>query len=226
MTTVRSIVRVEDESLGDITDAGFLVSNEQLARLGGGDVKRGRRVLRGLIMDERDPVVHYGPTGKPDRVRIAGPDDEQDIYDLCLVDLKENALTVAPLDDDSVVGHIHAGTRSKGGICAVIDGPDGIPVAVCILEPCKWWWSRSWHILKVVDFVHPDHRGGSYAKDLIQFQKWVADEWSRNFGYRVYLLNGVISTKRTRDKVRLYKRMANYVGAFFIYPMPPEPKGG
>lgn len=222
---VRPIVRVDDEPLGAITDDGFLVSNVQLARLGGGDVKRGRRVLRTLIMDEREPVVHYGPTGKPDRVRVATPEDEQDVYELILLDIAENASRVAPPDDDSIVGHIHAGTRAKGGICAVIDDDAGKPCAVCLIEPAKWWWSRSWHIVKVVDFVHPDHRGGSYARDLIQFQKWVSDEWSRSFGYRVYLINGVMATKRTKDKMRLYKRMMNFIGGFFIYPMPPEGKG-
>ena len=214
-------VRVEERmsnAIGVATETGMFITNEQLARLDP-DLHTARKMIRQMLMDLKDPKVIRGPTAKPANVRIAGPKDELAVYDLVLLDLEENA-KVAPIDPSSIKQLIMQGTRKQGGIVAVIDGPDGKPVAVQILTTEKWWWSKARHISKVVDFVHPDHRQSMHAQHLIQFAKWVADQWTVEFGYQMYLLAAVLGTKRTRDKVRAYGRRMTNVGGFFIYPYP------
>lgn len=219
MTALRAIPI--EEPVGSITDDGYLVTNEQLVMLGDGDVKRGRRVLRSLIMDEREHKPIMGPVVKPVSVRIANQYDEEAIYNLLTLDLEENATAVAPIDPDMLAERITLATREGKGMIGVIDGPDGFPVATIGLYNERWWWSGSWHFCKLWDFVHPDYRHLGYGKELIKFGEWCSDAMTRKFGYRVYTLSGVLGFKRIRDKVRMYKRLTNMVGAFFLYPAPP-----
>lgn len=213
------------DPVGEIVPGGYLVRDDQLAMLGDGDAKRGRAVLRALIMDEREPRRSAGPTPRPLEVRVAGPQDATAVHDLLMVDLEENAAAVAPIDRDEIWTKVRHGLAEQGAIIGVIDGPEGRPVATIGLFMDRWWWSQAWHWVKVWDFVHPEHRQAGHGAKLIQFACWVSDEMTRNFGYRVYTLSGVLATRRARDKVRLYRRHVTPVGAFFLYPPPPEPEG-
>lgn len=219
MTALRAIP--VDEPVGTVTPDGYLVTNEQLIMLGDGDLKRGRRMLRSLIMDEREREPIVGPVERPQSVRLATTLDEQAVYDLLIMDLKENAEAVAPIDPDFVIERIILATRHQKGMIGVIDGPDGFPVATIGLFNERWWWSMGWHFCKLWDFVHPDYRHLGYGKELIKYGEWCSDTMTKKAGYRVYTLSGVLGFKRIRDKVRMYKRLTNVVGAFFLYPAPP-----
>lgn len=221
MTALRAIPVSVEEPVGSITPDGYLVTNEQLTMLGHGDIKAGRRALRNLIMDERERAPINGPVAHPGVVRLAGPADEQAIYDLLILDLEENASAVAPIDPDTIKERIWLATRHGKGMIGVIDGPDGFPVATIGLFNERWWWSMAWHFCKIWDFVHPDYRQNGYGKELIKFGEWCSDIMTQKTGYRVYTLAGVLGFHRMRDKVRLYKRLTNQVGAFFLYPAPP-----
>lgn len=214
-------IKKTDEQVGRaLADDSLLISAEELARFGNGDPKRGRRELRLILEAEKDHVIHNGPVEKPKSVRIAGPQDEAILMELLLQDLRENAERIAPIDEGRVLGHVQAGTRQMGGIVGVIDGPNGRPVALCILIPVQWWWSRSYYIQDVVNYVHPDHRASRHIHDLIQFERWIADEWSKKFGYRIYLLCGVLGFKRFKEKLIIFKRKFFQAGAAFLYPSP------
>ena len=209
-----------EESFGKKVEGGIFISDEQLARF---DSRNGhaRAAIRTMLMDARTPKIIRGPSHKPADVRIAGVKDEDAVISLTIMDLKENAICVAPIDQDSVVTLVRTGTRKEGGIVSVIDGPDGKPVATQIIVPEKWWWSRAYHLVKMVDYVHPDHRKSTHAAHLIEFSKWCADTWTQNFGYPTFILLGVLSTVKTRGKVRLYGKHATPIGATFLYPYPP-----
>ena len=205
-------------------DGSLVISAEQLARLdplGEGDVARGRRELRLMLETERDDVLHNGPTEKPANVRMAGPDDEDAILELLLHDLKENAEHIAPIDNEKVLENIRAGTRQRGGITAVIDGPDRKPVAVVIMQPFQWWWSRGTYFFEIVAYVHPEHRHSRHIDDLLQFERWATDQMGTRMGYRFYLLCGVLGAWRIRAKIALYRRKFRQAGAAFVYPAPP-----
>lgn len=212
--------KIVEEDIGQIVPEGFLVSNEQLERIGGGDVKRGRRALRMMLADEREQKVHIGPVAKPSSVRIATEADEPACLDLLMADIKENALGVAPVDPARLLHHIRLGTLKKGGITAVIDGPNAKPVAIIILIPNQWAWSNSYYIQEVFNFVHPDHRHSHHADDLIDFAKWVSCSWTASFGYQVFVASMVMATRRAKDKIRLFRRRITQVGAAFIFPTP------
>lgn len=204
-------------------DGSLLITEEQLRRFGDGDASRGRRELRLLLENDndRDGPIYHGPTDKPEGVRIAGPQDEAAILDLLLMDLRENAEHIAPLDEEKILENIRAGTRQRGGIVAVIDGPGKVPVAVTIMHPCQWWWSQGWYFFEIVMFVHPEHRKSRHVDDLLQFERWAADNMTKSMGYRCYLLCGVLGAWRIRAKIALYRRKFKQAGAAFCYPAPP-----
>lgn len=208
-----------------LADGSMVISPEELARFGNGDAQRGRRELRRLVVAEIDRKVSDGPTEKPANVRLASMKDEAAILELLLLDLKENAAVVAPIDPERVMEHIVLGTRRQGGLVGVIDGANGQPVAVVVLVPMQWWWSKAHYLQDVVNYVHPDHRVSRHIHDLIQFERWAADEWSRLFGYRIYLLCGVLGYKRVREKLIMYKRKFLQAGAAFLYPAPRDGEG-
>jgi len=209
-----------------LPDGSLIVSPEQLARLGNGDARRGRRELRLLLAAEREHAVHNGPTERPATVRVPTPKDEKAIFDLLMADLAENgAARIAVVNDDKVAELIMACTRGRGGIAGVIDGPDGTPVAVCALLPHAWWWSKQFYFQDVVCYVHPDHRRSHHIDDLLNFERWAADQMSKNSGHRVWLMTGVLGTKRVREKLVLWRRKFAQAGAAFLYPSPFDEMG-
>lgn len=208
----------QDEPLGVKTDGGMFISDDRLKQIDP-DLHAARRKVRQVLMDLRDPRVVRGPTQKPDCVRIAGPADERAVYDLVVMDLEENA-RIAPIHPRKIEQIIMSGTRRQGGIVGVIDGPEKKPVAVEILALDEWWWSKSRFIQKMVDFVHPDHRQSTHAANLIQFAKWCADTWTREFGYQIYLLSGTLGPKDTKKKGRFYGRHVTQIGTANMYPYP------
>jgi hypothetical protein len=203
---------------------GMVVRRLHLERLGGGDARKGQKEVLAWLKtwdDRENPVL---PAAKPKAVRVANIADEPAVMDLLMMDVEDNAAHVAIPDPDRMLQHVHLGTRRQGGIVGVIDGPDKKPVAVCVMVPTQWWWSNQWVMQELVCYVHPDHRRTDMIDDLMDFQKWVVDEWSRVQGSRVYLLNGVLGAWRVVSKMRLYSRKFRMAGAAYIYP-PPDMKG-
>lgn len=203
-----------------LDDGSLVISPEMLARFGGGKVDEGRKELRMMLANERDGKVYSGPTVRPPNVRMAGPDDENAVLELLLVDLNENAAHIAPVDSDKVLAHIQTGTRKRGGLVGIIDH-DGEPVAVVILIPGQWWWSNGRYWQELVNFVSPLHRNHGYANDLLDFCKWATDEMSKTMGYNWWLLCGVLGAWRVQSKIALYRRKFVQSGSAFVYPAPP-----
>lgn len=202
----------------------MVVRRIHLERLGGGDARKGKGELLGWLKAWEDREQPKIPAAKPASVRWAGIADEPAVMELLMMDVADNAAHVAIPDPDRMLMHVHLGTRKNGGIVGVIDGPDKRPVAVCIMVPTQWWWSNQWVMQELVCYVHPDHRRTDMIDDLMDFQKWAVDEWSRAQGTRMYLLNGVLGAWRVTSKIRLYSRKFRMAGAAFIYP-PPDMKG-
>jgi len=204
-----------------LADGSLVVSPEQAARFGDGNPRAGRAQLRAMISDAADGrAIYNGPTERPVTVRIASIADEPALVELMVVDLKENAERVASIDEERILDHIQGATRRRGGVCGVIDGPDGKPVAVVMLQPFSWWFSRQLYYMEIMNFVHPDHRRSRHANDLLQFMRWWTDAMSKEFGYRVYLICGVLTARRVYAKKLMYKRQFAEVGGCYCYPSP------
>jgi hypothetical protein len=204
-----------------LVDGSMVIPPEKCARFSPtGDAAEGRKELRFLIEAENDREVRFGPAVYPKNVRIATEADEPAIFDLLMMDMAENAARVAMPDPERIMSHIQTGTRMKGTICGVIDGPAGKPVAVTLLVPMQWWWSREWHYAEMPSFVHPDHRKSRYAHDLVAFQRAMGDKLSESYGHRIYVLLGVLGLKRVREKTIMIRRKMRQVGSAFLYPCP------
>lgn len=203
-----------------LPEGAYVVMPEVLERLGNGDIKHGRRTLRQMIMDAREPKQIRGPTERPVTVRVATIDDEQDVYDLLLLWWKEHAAHVAPIAPERLAHDIKLCTRENQGTVAVVDDNDGRPVGVILMVLTQWSFSNAWFIRELYTFVHPDHRKSRHAQDLVQFGKWSADEWSRQFGYQMHIVISVLTQDQIAPKIRFFRRFLTQMGAGFLYPAP------
>jgi hypothetical protein len=209
--------RVEEITL---EDGSMVVGPEIVKLLGAGDLALGRKRLRDFLYAQYQPKVFSGPTEKPARVRAAGPQDEAALLELLMLDAKENAERVAPISEARIMHHIRLGTHKNGGVVGVIDDAAGKPVALTLLVNFQWWWSEAWGFQEVVTYVHPDHRRSQNVHDLIQFQRWWVDAMTKGFGYRIYLLCGVLGVHRVMGKIALYRRYYRQAGVVCVYPSP------
>jgi hypothetical protein len=204
-----------------LPDGCIVLTREDLATLGDGDPARGAKELRAMIASERArSITEAAPASRPPNVRIAAEADEAAVLDLMLMDCRENAESVAPIDAGRIMEQVAIGTRRAGGVVGVIDGPDRRPVALVVLVPMQWWWSKAFYYQEMCLYVHPDHRRSNHARDLQQFQQWWVDRMTANFGYRMRLLCGVLGLVNVRRKTWMYRRRFRQCGSVFIYPCP------
>ena len=157
-------------------------------------------------------------TPKPSNVRIAGPADEDQLYNVLSEELFQENGTFS-LSERKGRGFIHdTVNRLNYGIIGIIE--EGGVIAGCIgMNLGTFWYSDDWHVEEYWNLVrlpYRKHIGNDshrsfYAKDLINFAKWYAD-------YMNLILNiGIISTQRTEAKCRLYSRVLQPTGQFFMH---------
>lgn len=101
------------------------------------------------------------------------------------------------------------------GFIGVI-GPIGALEGCIMLTVGSVWYSEDFTLDEHLNFVDPEHRSSNHAKALIEYAKDCSDK----IGIR--LLIGILSTKRTAAKVRLYERQLTAAGCFFVHPAPPD----
>lgn len=158
----------------------------------------------------------------PSVVRPAVPEDRGEVWRLFKLLHSENA--IFPISDTKVDYYInrllHPETIAPDdtgprGFLGVI-GPVGALEGCIMLTVGSVWYSEAWSLDEHLNFVDPAHRASNHSKALIQFAKDCADQ----VGIRLVI--GILSTKRTKAKVRLYERQLTPAGCFFIHPAPDE----
>lgn len=147
-------------------------------------------------------------TPLPKEVRIAVPADEPALIGLMREAYKEQP--IFPLNEDKMLQVIRRCTNREGGVIGIIDGPKG-PRGYIIAVLTQFWYTDSWHLEELSNFVHPDHRQEHLPRQLIEFVKWFAEQCS------VPLLMGILSTQRLEAKIRLYRRQFTPCGALFVH---------
>lgn len=147
-------------------------------------------------------------TKKPVTVRLATEADEGPLLNLLMAAYAENAIFA--VNPEKVLEAIRLGTQRKGGIIGVVDGHGEIAGSVGLLLE-QYWYSDEWSVGERWNFVRENYRATSYGRDLIEFAKWSSDEMG------LALQMGVMSTKRTKAKVKLYERKMQMIGAYFIH---------
>lgn len=104
------------------------------------------------------------------------------------------------------------------GFIGVI-GPIGALEACIMLTLGSVWYSEELSLDEHLNFVDPAHRASNHAKALISYAKHCSDM----IGIRLVI--GILSTKRTAAKVRLYERQLTPAGCFFLHPPPDDAVG-
>lgn len=151
-------------------------------------------------------------------VRMAVPQDRDDLWRLFLMAHRENGLF--KLSPQRVEYFFHRAiyadmipTEDQGprGTIAVI-GPVGKVEALCFIIIGRFWYTDENHLEELVLYVDPEYRKSNHAKALIQWMKATADKLG------IPVLTGIMSNIRTEAKVRLYRKQLPEIGAFFLYP--------
>ncbi len=172
---------------------------------------------------EPKPIPEPAPepvTERPALVRMAGPADEDALYDLLLALEADNGFGIAH-EEARVRAAIEKGTRRQGAMIGVIDGKKGeygeggeLAASVC-LTLAQFWYADAWFLSEQWLFVRPEYRFNHFERELFQFAKWCREEFSRQNGSNTLLVTSVSSPKRLPAKIRLWSRHAHQVGAIF-----------
>lgn len=151
----------------------------------------------------------------PSYVRLAKPEDYQEIWRLFLQGHQENGLfSLAPEKVDYFVKRclfphmIPDGDTGPRGVIGVI-GPSASLEGIAFVVIGEYWYSREKHLEEFIVLVDPQHRKSDHAKTLVGWMK----EQSEKTG--LPLITGIMSNDRTEAKCRLYRRMLPKVGEFF-----------
>lgn len=149
-------------------------------------------------------------------VRTAGPDDESAVLDLCWKLHEENG--IFRLDREKVRALIHAALNPSEapwltpGIIGLIGPKSDLQGIIFLMVSTVWYASDDdRYIEEVLNYVPPEHRRTTHAKELITFAKSCAESLG------LPLLIGVQSTHRMEAKARLYRRQLPKLGEFFMF---------
>ena len=144
-------------------------------------------------------------------VRIATPDEVDDVMNLCFTACSENGF--ANPNPLKLLHEVWAALNLDNGIVGVM-GEKGKLEGGILLRVITMWYSDDQALEEKAIFIHPDYRSakGGRASRLCEFAKHTADQLG------MPLLIGVLSNNRTEAKIRMYERQfGKPAGAFFLY---------
>lgn len=152
-------------------------------------------------------------TNRPMNVRPANIDDEENLFALLCMAYKENA--PYKINANKVRLMVASASRDKEVIIGVIDAPDGSGRIAASFGAvfAQWWYTDDWHIEDCWNFVHPEYRRFPFAKDLLEYSKWIAEQME------MPLHIGIITADRMEAKIKFFSRQMPQVGAAFVYNM-------
>ena len=158
----------------------------------------------------------------PSIVRTATYEDKAEVWRLFRACHAENGLQ--PMSEKKVDYYIDR-LLNPDNITLEDNGPRGVigVIGGKKLEGCimlsfgTLWYSDEINMDEYLNFVDPDHRKSNHAITLISYAKHMVDQI--RVAHKDFKLTiGVLSTKRTAAKVRLYERSLVPAGCFFVYP--------
>lgn len=134
------------------------------------------------------------------QVRIAQPDEEDDIYRLCVELHKENGSAYFTLSERKVRQNLERAFTGKLAMLPCI-GPKRRIEALGYISIEQFAWSDTWHLSEWFNYVLPEYRKSRNAKTLLEWEKGAADSC------KLLLWIGVTSENRLAAKLRLYRRV-------------------
>jgi hypothetical protein len=143
------------------------------------------------------------------RVRIAELGELDEIMVLSREVHAENGLH--DLDERKVIPAMTRALVGDGAFIGVI-GPVGALEAMIYLGVNTFWYTSTPHLEEQVNYVRPEFRRTKNAAALIEYAKACSIQLG------LPLLISVLSTSRTKEKIRLYRRrLGEPSGAYFLY---------
>lgn len=143
-------------------------------------------------------------------VRKATPEFRDPLLEIFRLNHSENGQF--SLSSSKVEAMVDRAFNRGGAIIGVVGSPNRIEGAI-LLVISQFWYTDDWCLEETLNFVHPQFRKSTHAKDMIAFGKLCSDELS------IPLVIGVVSNERTRAKMELYRRqLGDPVGGYFLYP--------
>jgi hypothetical protein len=142
-------------------------------------------------------------------VRKAKPDDRDEVLRICVQDHSENGKF--PLSVSKLEKKVSEILDDNAGVIGIIQRQREIE-AIMILQLAMFWYTDQWMLEEVLNYVRPEFRRSTNAKDMISFGKRCSDELG------IPLVIGVVSNERTKPKLELYRRqLGEPVGGYFMY---------
>lgn len=146
-------------------------------------------------------------------VRKAKPRDRDAILKICEQNHVENGQFGLAMP--KVEAMVDKAFANQGAIIGVV-GRDRIEGLIMLLI-AQFWYTEDWCLEEIMNFVLPDHRRSTHAKDMISFAKRCSDEIG------IPLVIGVVANERTKAKMELYRRqLGEPCGGYFLH-RPPHP---
>jgi hypothetical protein len=145
-------------------------------------------------------------------VRKARPTDRSTILNILEQNHGENGQF--GLSMRKVEGMVDKAFSNDGCIIGTVGHGSNIEGIIMLLI-AQFWYTDDWCLEEIINYVLPEHRRSTHAKDMIAFAKRCSDE------IKIPLVIGVVSNERTKAKIELYRRqLGDPVGGYFIHRPP------
>lgn len=144
----------------------------------------------------------------PTQVRLAVPNDEEDIMGLLRARHFEQG-SYCTWSDDLVRLHVRLGITRNIGYIGVIRGDGGVEATIGLF-PAHEWYSYEPVLHDQWFYVHSGHRQSDHAKNLFGFAKWVAESTG------VQLRITEVGDEKN-GLIRFLGRHSDPIGAIFKY---------
>lgn len=141
-------------------------------------------------------------------VRKAVASDKPHIMQMCVENHRDNGqFSLAPHKVEVMIDRAFNG----GGAIIGVVGRDQIEGMLALFIG-QQWYTDEWSLEEIQNYVRPQFRKSTHAKDMINFGVRCSDELG------IPLVIGVVSNERTRAKMELYRRqLGEPVGGYFIH---------
>lgn len=145
-------------------------------------------------------------------VRKAVPDDEEELMQMCRALHAENG--IFPLSEWRIRNLLHRAfgkVEPSDAMVGVIRRSNVIEGMILMLIG-QFYYTDDWCLEELFNYVRPEYRKSTNAKDLVSFGKRCADELG------IPLVIGIVSNERTKAKIELYRRqLGDPIGAYFVH---------
>ncbi len=147
--------------------------------------------------------------GRPHNVVPADIGDEEPL--MHLLRLRHQEERTGPFDQASARGVLQRGLLCQGAMIGVIRRGALVEASIGVYVS-KYWDTDQLHLEPFWSYVLPPYRKGYYARDLIQFGKWVSQRMRLPL-----VIQATANDEEGRYKVELYGRKLPKWGETFLF---------